>query len=183
MPVRVLHHHDRGIDQHADGQRDAAERHDVGGDVQVIHRDERRRDRHRQRQNRHQRRSEVEQEDDDDDRDDDRFFDQRAAKRADRLAESASSGRRSARSARPRGSDGWTSCELRLDAIDDLQRVLAEPHHDDAADRPRLCRPARRHRAGGPARVARRRRRRPAPACRARSTPSDTFSMSSTDFR
>ena len=28
--VGVLHHDDRGVDQHADGQRDAAERHDVG---------------------------------------------------------------------------------------------------------------------------------------------------------
>ena len=28
----------------------------------------------------------------------------------------------------------WTSRSLRLDAVDDVQRVLAEPHHDDAAD-------------------------------------------------
>ena len=39
LPVGVLDHHDRRVDQHADRERDAAERHDVGGDAEVVHRE------------------------------------------------------------------------------------------------------------------------------------------------
>ena len=39
--VRVLDHHHRGIDHRANGDRDPAERHDVGVDALVVHDDER----------------------------------------------------------------------------------------------------------------------------------------------
>ena len=74
MPIAVLHHHDRGVDQHANRQRQSAERHDVGADVQVVHRNERGDDRNRQRENRNQRGAEVKQKDDDDEADDDGLF-------------------------------------------------------------------------------------------------------------
>ncbi len=38
--VHVLDHHDRGVDHGADGDRDAAERHDVGADADPAHGDE-----------------------------------------------------------------------------------------------------------------------------------------------
>ncbi len=40
MPIAILDHHNGRIDEHADGQRQPAQRHDVGADVQVIHGDE-----------------------------------------------------------------------------------------------------------------------------------------------
>ena len=39
--VGVLDHHDRGIDHGADRDRDAAQAHDVGGEPEALHRDER----------------------------------------------------------------------------------------------------------------------------------------------
>src|SRR3546814_3834952 len=40
MLVHVLDHHDRGIDHRTDGDRDTAERHDVGTDALRSHHDE-----------------------------------------------------------------------------------------------------------------------------------------------
>ena len=40
MAISVFHHHNGRVDQHADGQRQPAERHDVRSDVQVVHGDE-----------------------------------------------------------------------------------------------------------------------------------------------
>src|ERR671935_83420 len=40
VAVCILDHHDRGIDENTNRERQAAERHDVRGDVEVIHRDE-----------------------------------------------------------------------------------------------------------------------------------------------
>ena len=76
MAVAVFHHDNGGVHQHSDGQRQPAQRHDVGAHVQVIHRDERRNDGDGQRQNRDERRAEVEEENDDDQADDDRLFQQ-----------------------------------------------------------------------------------------------------------
>ena len=51
----VLDHDDRRIDHGADRDGDAAERHDVRGEVQLEHRDEREKDRDRQGDDRDQR--------------------------------------------------------------------------------------------------------------------------------
>ncbi len=62
MLVRVLHHHDRGIDHRADRDGDSAQRHDVGVDPLDAHDDERRQHAERERDDRHQRRTRVPQE-------------------------------------------------------------------------------------------------------------------------
>ena len=57
MAVSVFHHDNGGIHEHADRKRQAAERHDVGADMQVVHRDEGRQHGDGQRQDRNQARS------------------------------------------------------------------------------------------------------------------------------
>ena len=74
--VRVLDHHDRRVDHRADGDGDAAERHDVRVHALVVHDDERHQDADRQRDDRDERRAQVEQEHEADERDDDEFLDQ-----------------------------------------------------------------------------------------------------------
>jgi hypothetical protein len=61
--VGVLDHHDRRVHHRADGDRDAAQRHDVGVDALPVHDDERGQHADRQGHHRHQRRAQVEQED------------------------------------------------------------------------------------------------------------------------
>ena len=87
--VRVLDHHDRGIDHRADRDRDAAERHDVGVHALVVHDDERRQHAERQRDDRDERRAQVEQEHDADQRDDDEFLDQLFLQVVDRALDQA----------------------------------------------------------------------------------------------
>jgi hypothetical protein len=77
--VRVLDHHDRGIDHRADRDRDASERHDVGVDALALHHDEGDQHAQRQRHDGHQRRAQVPQEHRADQRDDDEFLDQLVA--------------------------------------------------------------------------------------------------------
>ena len=79
--VRVLDHDDRRIDHRADGDGDAAERHDVRGKPEPEHRQEREDDRDRQRDDRDQRRADVPEENDADQRDDDALLDQLFAQR------------------------------------------------------------------------------------------------------
>ena len=78
MPQHVFGHHDSRIDQHADGDGDASERHDVGGDAGVAHEQERGQDCQRQRNRDNENAAEVPQEDDVRERDQDDFFDQRS---------------------------------------------------------------------------------------------------------
>src|SRR5205823_5757142 len=74
--MRILDHHDRGIDHGTNGDSDAAQRHDVRGHMHPPHRDERQNDRDRQRDDRHQRRSDMPEKNQTDQRDDNAFFDQ-----------------------------------------------------------------------------------------------------------
>ncbi|MNS70677.1 hypothetical protein D3C72_1040240 [compost metagenome] len=60
--VRVLDHHDRGIDHGANGNGNAAQRHDVGIDALVAHHQKGGQHAQRQRHDRHQRGTQVEQE-------------------------------------------------------------------------------------------------------------------------
>ena len=82
--VRVLDHHDRGVDHRADRDRDAAERHDVGVDALRAHDDERRQHAERQRHDGDERRAQVQQEHEAHERDDDELLDQLAAQVVDR---------------------------------------------------------------------------------------------------
>ncbi len=58
----VLRHHDSGIDQHANGDGDSAERHDVRRNAEVVHEEKRREDSQRQRNGDDQNAAEVPQE-------------------------------------------------------------------------------------------------------------------------
>jgi hypothetical protein len=60
--VRVLDHHHGRVHHRADGDRDAAQRHDVGVDALVAHHDEGGQDAQRQRDDGHQCRAQVPQE-------------------------------------------------------------------------------------------------------------------------
>ena len=93
--VRVLDHHHRGIHHRADGDRDAAERHDVGVDALVAHDDEGDQHAQRQRDDGHQRRAQVPQEQRADQRHDDELLDQLVAQIVDRALDQLRCGRRS----------------------------------------------------------------------------------------
>ncbi len=75
----------------------------------------------------------MEEKDDDDERDDDRFLDKGVPERVDRLANQARAivGRNNPHAWRQRC---LHLLQLRLHAVDHAQRILAEPHDDDAAD-------------------------------------------------
>jgi hypothetical protein len=68
--VRVLDHHDGGVDHRADGDGDAAQAHQVGVHAQRAHGDEGDQHADRQHQDGDQRAAHVQQEDDADQRDD-----------------------------------------------------------------------------------------------------------------
>ena len=97
-PERVLGDDDAGVDEHADGDGDAGEAHDVRRDAGVVHPEERHQHGQRQRHRHDQDRAEVHQEDDVRERDERDLFEQRVAQRVDGLLDRASSGRRRARS-------------------------------------------------------------------------------------
>lgn len=61
--VGVLDHDDRRVHHGADGDRDASKGHDVGGQPQGMHGDEREQDRNRERDDCHQGRANVPEED------------------------------------------------------------------------------------------------------------------------
>src|ERR1700722_17722267 len=133
VPISVLDHHDRSVDEHAYRQGQSAERHDVGAELQIIHRNERRDDRDRQRENGDQRRTQVKEKDDDHEADDDSLFEQIAFQCIDRFLNESR--------AIVAGDDFDASrqslldlSKLFLDPFDDGERVLSVAHHDDAAD-------------------------------------------------
>jgi hypothetical protein len=74
--VRVLDHHHRRVDHRADGDRDAAQRHDVGVDALVAHHQEGGQDAQRQRDDGHQRRAQMPEEEHADRGDDEELLDQ-----------------------------------------------------------------------------------------------------------
>ena len=84
MTIAVFDHDDRSIDEHSNRQSNSAERHDVRGHAQPVHRDERHKNRNGQGKNRDQRGTKMEEEDDDHQADDDRFFQKIALQRFDR---------------------------------------------------------------------------------------------------
>ena len=83
MLVGVLDHHDRAVDHDADGDRDAAEAHDVGVEVQQMHRQQAHKHAGGHDEHGDQLTAGVKQEQDAYQRDDGDFFDQRVGQRAD----------------------------------------------------------------------------------------------------
>ena len=133
MAVPVLDHDDGGVHEHSDGKGKSAQRHDVGGDVQVIHRDEGREHGDGQRQDGHESGAEVKQEHDNDQADDDRLLQQVALERVDGGMDEAG--------AVVSGDDFDAGRKRRLDfrelgfhAVDDSERVHAVAHDDNAAE-------------------------------------------------
>ena len=133
LVVGVLDLDDGPVDEHADRDRDAGERHDVHGEAEVVHRDEGEEHRDRDRDDRHDRARDVPEEDEDDERDDDHLDRQLVLERVDRPRDQVGAvvGRDDLDAA---GQRRLQLLEAGLDAPDHVERVLAVAHHDDAAD-------------------------------------------------
>ena len=136
--MHVVDNDDGRVDHRADGYRDAAQRHDVGRQPLLRHRDEGQQDRDRQGHDHHQCRAQVHQEHDDHQRHDQHFLGQRGRQRIDGLLDQGRAvvDRHDLHAVR--------QCRLhlgnpRLDPLDHAQRVLAVTHHHHAADREPLA--------------------------------------------
>ncbi len=130
--VRVLDHDYRGVDHGADGDRNTAERHDVGVHALVVHDDEGDQHAKRQRDDGDESGAQMEEEQEADERDDDEFLDELLLEVGDGAPDQARAivGRNDLHSG---GQAGLQLLELRLDGTDRFQRVLARSHDDDAA--------------------------------------------------
>ena len=130
---RVFGDDDAGVDEDADGDRDARQAHDVRRDAGVVHAEERREHRQRQRQRHDQDRPEVHEENDVRQRDQHDLLDQRRPQRADgALDQLRAVVERHDRHARREA--GRNLRDPRLDGVDHLLRVHAGAGDDDAAD-------------------------------------------------
>ena len=132
--VDVLHEDDRGVDHGADGYRDAAEGHDVGRQALLEHGDEGQEHRHRQGEDGHQRAAHAEQKEEDDQADHHHLFEQGVGQRVDGRLDQlrAVVGHLDAH---PLGQTRTDRLQALLDPLDDRERVLSLPHHDDATHR------------------------------------------------
>ena len=131
--MRVLDHDDGRVDHRADGNRNAAERHDGRVDAERVHGDEGHQHADGQHDDRDQGTPDVQQEDDADEGDDDAFLDQRALQRVDGPQDQlrAVVDRLDAHVlGQARGDLG----DLLLDVVDDLEGVFAVALDGDAAD-------------------------------------------------
>ena len=129
--VCVFHHDDGRIHHLADGDRNTAQAHDVGGDVEVVHADERNEDGHGKRQDGHQGRRQVKEKDGADDGNHDGQFDELVPKRLDGVPDQVGSviGRDDLDAL---GKSRLEVADLLLDAVQDIEDILAEAHHHDA---------------------------------------------------
>ena len=133
MAVAVLHHDNCGIDQHTHGQRQAAKRHNVGADVQKVHGDERGQHGDGQRQDGNQRRTEVEEKGNADEAYNDCLEEEVPLERVNRLVDEPGAviAGHNFNAGRQRGRN---LLELGLHSIDDIERIHAVAHNDNAAD-------------------------------------------------
>ena len=134
MFVGVLDHDDDRVHHRADGDGDAAQRHDVRADALAEHDEERNQHRDRQDQDGHERAAQVQQERDADQRHDDAFLDELFLQRLDRalnqraavVGDGVGHVRRQAL---------HRLVEPLLHVENDLARVGAVAHDHNAADR------------------------------------------------
>ena len=129
--VHVLDHHDGAIDHRTDGDRDAAERHDVGVDPLPVHDDERREHTDGQRHHRHERRAQMEQENGADQRHHDELLDQLVAQ----VVHGAVNQQRpviGGHDLHARWQARLERLDLGFDRLDRCTSVLARAHDDDA---------------------------------------------------
>ena len=134
MVRRVFHHHDRLIHKDADRNGDARQRHDVRRDIELPHHDERHQHRQRQREANHHRAAEVHQDQKHSQRGDNRLVRQHLGERVNRPFDQP---RSFVERDDPHavGQAGLKLDDLLLDPLRHVERVLAVPHHHDAADR------------------------------------------------
>ncbi len=130
--VGVFYHHHRRIDHRADGDRNAAQRHDIGVDPLVTHDDERGQYADRQSDDRDQRRAQVKQEQRADEGDDDEFLDELPSQIVDCALDKlrAIVGRHDFNTRRQARLQGFQFC---FHGGNGFQRVFAGAHDDDAA--------------------------------------------------
>src|SRR5215469_12842463 len=133
LAIAVLNHNNGCIDQNTDSQGQASKRHDVGTDVQLVHRDERGDHRDRQREDGDQRGPDVKQEDDDDDANDDGLLQQVALEGFDGSADQPGTVV-TGDVFHTRRQRGFDVHQLFLHTIDYVQRVHAIAHDHDARD-------------------------------------------------
>ena len=133
MFVGVLDHDDDGVHHRADGDGDAAQRHDVRADALAIHDDERNQHGDRQDDDGDERAAQMHQEGQANQRDDDAFLEQFFLQRFDRAVDQRRAvvshgvfdiGRKAFH----------RFVEALLDVVDDLPSICAVTDDDDAAD-------------------------------------------------
>ncbi len=133
LPNHVLGHHDARVNQHADGDRNAAQRHDVRRDACSFHEEKGSQHRERQRDGDHKNAAEVPEEENVRQGDEDDFFNERVAKRVNGVIdEDAAIVERNDLHVRwkPRLNFG----DLLLDRVDDFARIGPIANDDHAAD-------------------------------------------------
>ena len=129
----VFGHHDRGVHEHADGDGDAGERHDVRLDAELLHQNKRDEDRGGERERDDEDAAEMEEEEDVHQRHEEDGFPEGELERGDGARDQVAAvverfegdARREAR-----GNLG----DFRFYVADDLVSVFAGAHHDGAAD-------------------------------------------------
>jgi hypothetical protein len=131
--VGVLHHDDRGVDQHADRDGDAAERHDVGPESLELHDHEGQENRYGDRDDGHEGGPDVEKKHQTNQRHHDRFFDKGVDQRLDRPLDETGAviGDRDLHIL---GQTDLELCEALLDLGDGGERIGAPADHDHTAD-------------------------------------------------
>jgi hypothetical protein len=131
MLVRVLDHHDGRVDHRADGNRNAAQAHEVGAHAQQPHGDEGDQYAHRQHQDGDQRAAHMHQEDDADQRDNEGLLNQSALEGGNRAVDQLGTvvDRLYRDAGRQTGSD---LRDLLLQVGNHFKRVLTIPRHGDA---------------------------------------------------
>ncbi len=129
----VLGDNDPRVDQHADGDGDAGQRHDVRADPEVAHEQEGGQHRQRQRDRHDQDRPHVEEEQDVHKGDDDRLLDERALERVHRARDEC---RPVVKRDDPdaRRQPGLQRADLLLDPGDDVDGAHPVARHHDAAN-------------------------------------------------
>ena len=130
----VLDHHHGGIDQHADGDRQSAERHQIGRESELLHQDEGGQRRQRQDQRHGQGRARIAEKEHQQHDDQDRGLDQRLGDGMDRALDQHAA---VVEDIEPDalGQTGRQFIELGLDAVDQGARIGAAQRQHQRLDR------------------------------------------------
>ena len=133
QPIDVFHHDDRSIHHHADGDDQAAQRHEIGGQPHLVHDDEGRQRRHDQCRRHHQGAAYVPQEQKQHDDHQHDAFEQRLVHRIERRGDQLQPvvKRHDPESVRQQ-MISVDLIDLMLDRLDDFAGIPAAQHEHDA---------------------------------------------------